>query len=145
VVADSGVIDVFDVSLDGAARRLTFARGDDYGASWAPDNSRFVFVTHRWSRAGHYDLAIYDTLTRGVQHLTSGDDTDEGPSWSPDGSRIAFTRRSAAGGYRTVCVVDTDGSHLRCVQRDSTDLGVLGWADPRHVVVGLAVAGATRI
>lgn len=78
-LADSGVIDIFDLSFDGNARRLTFAPLDDYQPSWAPDNSRFVFVTSRWSKHGHYDLAVYDTLTRGVRHLTSGDDTDDGP------------------------------------------------------------------
>ena len=135
-VPDSGVIDIFDVSLDGSAKRLTFARSDDYGPSWAPDNSRFVFVTARWSKHGHYDLAIYDTLTKGVRHLTQGDDTDWEPAWSPDGSRIAFIRQYARSGERGLCVIDADGSHLRCLPPEQGGaLALASWTDAHRVLL----------
>jgi DNA-binding SARP family transcriptional activator len=135
-VADSGVIDVFELALDGTARRITFAPSDDYEPSWAPDNSRFAFVTARWSQHGHYDIAVFDTLTKTTTQLTSGDDTDWEPSWSSDGSRIAFVRQYAASGRRGLCVVDADGQNLRCFPADTIGyLSIPRWADPRHLLL----------
>lgn len=135
-VPDSGIIDVFDFDLDGHTRRLTFAPLDDYAPSWAPDNRRFAFVTSRWSRHGHYDLAIYDTLTHDVRHLTEGDDTDWEPHWSPDGSRIAFIRQYAQSGLRGLCVIDSNGENLRCLPASpSPALGIAGWADAHRILL----------
>lgn len=135
-VPDSGIIDIFDLGLDGTAKRLTFTRLDDYQPSWAPDNSRFVFTTSRWSKHGHYDLAIYDSLTHNVRHLTEGDDTDWEPRWSPDGARIAFIRQYAEGGQRGMCVIDADGDHLRCLPPEpDRALGLAGWADAHSVLL----------
>ena len=131
-VADSGVIDVFDFDTKGHATRLTFESRDDLQPSWAPDNSRFVYVTARWSRGGHYDLAIRDILSRTVQHLTQGDDTDDDPHWSPDGSRIAFIRHDAS--WRSkLCVVDVNGENLDCFHSDTLTQGIAGWADEHRV------------
>jgi hypothetical protein len=132
-VPDSGVIDIFDLDLAGNKRRITFDKLDDLQPSWAPDNSRFVFVTSRWSRRGHYDLAIYDTLTHSERHLTQGEETDEGPQWSPDGSRIAFIRRDARSWRSRLCLIDADGGGLECVGADSNNLQIAGWSDAGHV------------
>jgi hypothetical protein len=138
---DSGAIDIFERDLDGTARRLTFARGDDYEPSWAPDNSRFVFVTSRWSKRGRYDLAIYDTLTRGVRQLTGGDDTDMEPQWNGNGSRIAFVRMDTVG-RRALCTIDIDGGHLGCHEAEADQiLRVIRWADPSHVLMRMTIAG----
>jgi hypothetical protein len=133
-VPDSGVIDIYDFDLEGNAHRLTYTKMDDLQPSWAPDNSRFVFVTARWSQRGHYDLAVYDTLTRGVRHLTEGDDTDQDPHWSPDGSRIAFVRREAGSWRSMLCLIDADGNGLRCLPAEgATGLVIAGWADAHRI------------
>ncbi len=136
VVPDSGVIDLFDLWLDGSVRRITYAAKDDYGPSWSPDNTRLVFSTSRWGRGGAYDLAVYDTLTHETRQLTSGDDTDGSPSWSLDGSRIAFVRRSAPGGAVSLCVIDVTGDNLRCLPdaRDAS-IGIAGWLDAHRVLL----------
>lgn len=145
-LADSGVVDIFDFGLDGTARRLTFAKLDDLEPSWAPDNSRFVFATARWSVHGRYDLAIYDTLTRGTRHLTEGDDTDEVPKWSPDGSRIAFNRTDVRSGVQALCVIDADGENLRCIPAASTsNTALLGWADAHRVFLRRDGDGRTTL
>jgi DNA-binding SARP family transcriptional activator len=136
VVPDSGLIDLFDLWLDGSVRRITYAAKDDYGPSWSPDNTKLVFSTSRWSRGGAYDLAIYDTLTHETRQLTSGDDTDGSPSWSLDGSRIAFVRRYAVGGAVSLCVVDVSGDNPRCFPdaRDAS-IGIAGWLDAHRILM----------
>ncbi|HEY4302850.1 MAG TPA: AAA family ATPase [Gemmatimonadaceae bacterium] len=135
-VADSGVLDVFDYAFDGSTRRLTFAKSDDYQPSWAPDNTAFAFVTERWSTHGHYDLAVYDTLTRNVRQLTSGDDIDWEPRWSPDGSRIAFVRQSAVDHHDSLCIIDVDGTHLHCLRRDDNDgMRLARWFDAHRILL----------
>ncbi|HEX4684981.1 MAG TPA: AAA family ATPase, partial [Gemmatimonadaceae bacterium] len=132
-VPDSGVIDIFDLDLNGQKQRITFEKLDDLQPSWAPDNRRFVFVTSRWSQRGHYDLAIYDTITRATRHLTQGDDTDEEPRWSPDGARIVFVRRVAGSWLPRLCVVDADGAGSQCLDVGASELHIAGWSDERHV------------
>ena len=91
-VPDSGVLDVFDLLLDGTSRRLTWTRLDDLAGSWSPDNRQLVFMTMQGATHGHYKLAVYDTLTHSVRRLTGPhEQADLGPQWSPDGSRIAFS------------------------------------------------------
>src|SRR5206468_4643575 len=101
---------------------------------WSSDVCSSDLATARWSQRGHYDLAIYDTLTRSVRHLTAGDDTDEDPHWSPDGSRIAFVRREAGSWRSRLCVIDAGGDALRCLKAEGqTGLGIAGWADAHRI------------
>ncbi len=145
-VPDSGVIDLFDVDLEGRATRITHSAGDDYQPSWAPDNSALVFVTSRWSTGGRYNLALLDAASSQVRQLTSGDDTDWEPSWSPDGSRIAFIRQYAASGARGLCVIDANGSHLTCFAPDSASAPALaGWLDARRVLLRRAAGAAHQL
>jgi DNA-binding SARP family transcriptional activator len=132
---DSGVLDVFDVRLDGRERRLTFAAGDDLTPTWAPDMSRFAFATARWNELAQWDLAIADSVGGHVRQLTSGDDADSWPMWSPDGSRIAFVRDRWEGGRR-LCVIDSDGSGLQCFSSRFGELSeILGWVDSRRLFI----------
>jgi hypothetical protein len=144
--SDTGVIDIFDIALDGTMRRLTFARGDDFAPSWAPDMSRFAFTTSQWSNKGHYDIAVYDTLTRNVQQLTGGDEIDSGALWSPDGSRIGFARKYGDAGAISWCVIDANGQHLRCERPDSSVVkGFLGWSDADHILVTRSAHGVQTL
>jgi hypothetical protein len=136
-VADSGVLDLFDVGLDGRLRRLTYTTSDDYWQDWAPDGTQLVFATTRWTRYGRLNLAVYDMATGGVRRLTQADTTsDSAPAWSPDGSRIAFTRARPGSDRSEVCVIDTDRGHERCRQPVSApQTTVRGWADPHRVLL----------
>jgi len=145
-VPDSGVIDLFDITLDGRATRITHAAGDDYQPSWAPDNSALVFVTSRWSTRGRYDLAILEAASRRVKQLTEGEDTDWEPRWSPDGSRIAFIRQFAESGARSLCVIDASGGQLTCFAADSAKTPALaGWLDPQRVLLRHAAGAAHHL
>jgi DNA-binding SARP family transcriptional activator len=136
VVPDSGIEDVFDLDREGGKRRLTYERGDDLQPAWAPDNERFVFVTGRWNERARYDLAIYDVSSRVARPLTLGDDWDTEPTWSPDGSRIAFRRQHLSRGDVSLCVIDVDGAHLRCMQSlIGIVASVLHWSDAHHVLL----------
>src|SRR5207302_4538289 len=116
---------------DAGRRRLTYAASDEYEPDWAPDGSRFVFVTTRWATYGHLNLAVYDTVTRRVQRVTGpDDDSDVGPVWGPDGSRIAFMRNYTGATRSDLCVIDVDGRHQRCWAPTAGAMrGVLGWQD----------------
>ncbi len=133
--ADSGGLDIFELSKRGVARRITDSPGDDLSPSWSPDDAHIVFSTSRWNTIEQYDIATYDTLTHAIRQLTSGDDRDVNPVWSPDGSRIAFLREYWAGG-RGICVVDVDGSHLQCTPNSPTLRELLhGWITAHELLV----------
>jgi Tol biopolymer transport system component/DNA-binding SARP family transcriptional activator len=136
-MSDSGVIDIVDDDLYGGERRITDNIHDDMEPSWAPDQSQLVFTTTRWNSRGRADLAIYDTLTHQTRQLTSGDDEDVQPIWSSDGSRIAFTRSYWTGGTG-ICVIDVQGSSLRCLpSARGLARKVEAWVDPHHVAVSI--------
>lgn len=144
-VPDSGVLDVFDVGTDGSLRRLTFGPKDDLAPSWAPDGSALAFATMRWTTHGHYDLAVYDTLTRRVRRLTGPDDaTDQGTRWSPDGSRIA-TRRVGPTGDVSLCILDVDGTHERCFVPEREQFVPLDWTDAHHLLYAAYAPGQTEL
>jgi hypothetical protein len=146
-VPDSGVLDVYDVRLDGTARRLTSARLDDVAGSWSPDNRQLVFTTMRWARLARYDVAVYDTLSHAVRRLTGPhEDGDFGPRWSPDGSRIAFGRNYSATGETRVCVIDADGLRERCLPTPlGRYSGVLAWVDAHRVFVQKRLASGAAL
>jgi hypothetical protein len=130
-VADSGVIDLFDVGVDGSERRLTFARGDDNASASSPDGSRIVFSTARWNALSHYDIAVYDRRAARVAPITRGDDYDVNPRWILDGSAIAFVRRhyyDAASHVTELCVASPDASRLSCraPSKPGTALAAIG-------------------
>jgi hypothetical protein len=141
-----GDIELFDNDLHGGSRRLTFARGDDAMASWAPDNSALVFSTGRASARARYDLAIYDTLTRQVRLLTVSDNSDSSPSWSPDGSRIVFSRKTDVAGASLLCLIDADGTHLQCASSAHGRVAnIVGWSDAHHVLYIASADSTSRL
>jgi DNA-binding SARP family transcriptional activator len=144
-VSDSGVLDIFEYPLHGFPRRVTFNVHDDLQPSFAPDGSRFAFVTSRWNPTGQYDVAIFDTLSRTVRQLTVGEDIDMAPLWSPDGSRIAFTRHHWKGGH-SVCVIDVAGDQLKCFSPKPGQLReVNSWIDSHHVAFSAALDDSTSL
>lgn len=133
-VPDTGVLDIFDYRTNGNVTRLTFNPHDDADPTWAPDQSRFAFVTTRWHTVGQSHIAI-DSVSSGlVRQVTAGNDRDGSPLWSPDGARIAFVRENWLGGH-AVCVVDVDGERVRCMPAEKGSVTRLGgWLDAHRVV-----------
>jgi DNA-binding SARP family transcriptional activator len=135
---DSGGLEIVDYSTDGRSRRLTNSPHDDMQPTWSPDNAQLAFVTSRWNTFGQYDIAVLDTLSQTTRQLTSGPDRDLDPHWSSDGSRLAFRRDRWTGG-QVLCVVDVDGTHLRCIESAHGAVYTLvAWRGAHEVVVSIA-------
>jgi DNA-binding SARP family transcriptional activator len=146
VTADSGGIDVFEITDGGRETRLTHARGDDQHLAWSPDGRYAVFMTARWNAESRYDLGIRDMRTGEIHSLTSGEESDASPSWSPDGSRIAFTRVFWDGRKPETCVVDHDGQYIRCFAIGDYGISAdAGWYDVNHVFVEVAGGQLRRV
>ena len=67
--------------------------------AWSPDG-RFLAYTVKPKSSSTFEIDVYDTLMRQVNHLTSGTAKDRGnvqPIWSKDGKWIAYTQFQAKG------------------------------------------------
>jgi Tol biopolymer transport system component len=100
--------DLFSILPDGSGLTTLFAGpGDDRSASWAPDGSRFAFVS---TRGGDQDIYVADADGTHLKNLTNNPARDQTPAWSPDGSRIAFV--SDRSGNNDILLMNPDGSDL---------------------------------
>lgn len=147
VTRDSGGIELFVVSDDGARRRLTYSPGDDGSANWSPDGKLIVFSSGRWDRIdSHSNLGLLDLRTLQVRRLTKTSQTDAAPKWSPDGSRIAFFRRHFDMLPNEVCWITVDGSIERCMSLpDAENAEVYGWLNPEQVLIGQMSDGQVHL
>lgn len=94
--------------------------GSNYGASWSPDGSQFVFSSNR---SGIWQLYIYDFEKRKiVNQITQSEFDSQWPSWSPIGNEILYsestdkTQKQAsvgriAGGYINIWKINIDTRH----------------------------------
>ena len=146
VVADSGGIELFEITDDGRERRITNARGDDQGATWSPDGRSITFFTARWNAESRYDIAIHEMQTGTTRSLTSGMASDGSASWSPDGSRISYSRTFWDGRKPEVCVVDHDGQHNRCFAAGTNGIAAEpAWYDAAQVFVDVLGRNSSRV
>jgi dipeptidyl aminopeptidase/acylaminoacyl peptidase len=75
---------------------------------WSPDG-RYVAYQVKPKTSSVFEIDIYDTLMRKVQHLTSNTPKDKmntGPVWSKDGKYIAYTQHEAKGTNSNVMVAE---------------------------------------
>jgi Tol biopolymer transport system component len=76
--------------------------------TWSPDG-RYLAYEVKPKTSSVYEIDIYDTLMRKVQHLTKDTPKDKmnvGPVWSADGKRIAYTQHQAKGTDSNIFVAD---------------------------------------
>jgi len=67
--------------------------------TWSPDG-RYLAYLVKPKTSSVFEIDVYDTLMREVQHLTTGTPADKlnaGPIWSKDGKWIAYTQQQAKG------------------------------------------------
>ena len=76
--------------------------------TWSPDG-RYLAYQVKPKTSSVFEIDIYDTLMRKVQHLTSNTPKDKmntGPVWSKDGKYIAYTQHEAKGTNSNVMVAE---------------------------------------
>lgn len=85
--------------------------------AWSPDDDSIVGVYH--STVAWW-LVIVDVHNYNNTTWILRGDGIHGAHWSPDGQSIVFTLGGEDGG--SICVVNTDGSNLRCLTAGPHDL-----------------------
>jgi Tol biopolymer transport system component len=117
------------IPVAGGAIEELPAAGEHAGfPSWAPDESRLVYVD--FDRA-HRGLWTLDLKTQHVAQVTTGPDTF--PAWSPLGDRIAFT--SNRDGDDEIYTVRPDGKGLTRLTRSPGNDAHPGWSPDGQWIV----------
>jgi len=93
---------------------------------WSPDGRYLAFVAALDGPSS--DLYVYDTVSKKVNHLTSGDLEVALPIWTPDGNEIIYqvvTTFGTGAGWSTngVRAVHPDGSGDRLIYRNPNNTG----------------------
>lgn len=88
---------IWTTAIDGSreAERTVATSGSSGGIAWAPDGSRFAFVSNR---GDHAFIGIYRDQKTPVTWIAPTTSRDSMPRWSPDGTRVVFVRRPGTGG-----------------------------------------------
>jgi dipeptidyl aminopeptidase/acylaminoacyl peptidase len=97
VVALERARQIWLAPIDGSApaRRALDLRGTNGDVQWAPDGSRFAFVSNRGT---HSLIGIYKDAATPIAWIAPSTSRDGSPRWSPEGTRLAFVRRPGQGG-----------------------------------------------
>ena len=97
VVAFEKERQVWSAPLDGSApaKKLFTTRGENGGVEWAPDGSRFAFVS---KRDAHALVGVYQDEATPIRWIAPSTSRDSSPRFSPDGKRLVFVRRPGTGG-----------------------------------------------
>jgi Tol biopolymer transport system component len=121
--------DLYLVSLDGTARRLTATPGEESSPRWSPDGRWIVFSSRLDDSSPEAEIEVIDS---GGERRRVVSDFGGSPDWSPDGEWIVFDGWLQRPG---VWIVRPDGSGLRKVidgesPRWSPDGSLIAfWAD----------------
>jgi dipeptidyl aminopeptidase/acylaminoacyl peptidase len=97
VVAFQKGREIWSAAIDGSreAERTVATNGSSGSIAWAPDGSRFAFVSNR---GDHAFIGIYRDRKTPITWIAPTTSRDSMPRWSPDGTRIVFVRRPGTGG-----------------------------------------------
>jgi len=126
---------MFIVSTSGSERQLLVGGPSDsfvLHPSWSPDGSWIAFAQ---TGTSGYHVAVSRPDATGYRQVTP-DENVRSPvgriAWSPDGRQIAFVT-----GYRTLNVVNADGTGSHPIWTAPTDIVTLAW---RNSSAALAVS-----
>ena len=113
---------------------LTTLPGQEYGASFSPDGTRFVFhwTPSDFLRSGLYIKSVDDDkVTPLAVSINAPPSNNYSPAWSPDGKTIAFLRRTPEQETWLV-LIDANGGSERTLIRIS-GASMLYFANHQHV------------
>lgn len=113
-----------DLASGGPPRMVAQSTREDHSPEFAPDGSRFAFVS---KRTGSDEIWLADRDGHSPVQLTHFDGPATGsPRWSPDGRLIAFDSR--AHGRAGIYVVDAAGGQPRLFSPAAFDERVPSWS-----------------
>lgn len=124
--------DLFVENAAGAAGQISSVRNAFGGASFSPDDTKFVYA-ELGSPASKAWSALWITDVRGkslpsvIRHEDSVSKTIRDPAWSPDGTQIAFLEISRHGS--ALMIMNVDGSDVHSLMTEMTvDIGAPVWS-----------------
>lgn len=89
--------EIWTAPIDGTTppTRTVATNGSSSSIVWAPDGSRFAFVSNR---GDHSFVGVYKDQKTPVTWIAPATSRDSMPRWSPDGTHVVFVRRPGTGG-----------------------------------------------
>jgi dipeptidyl aminopeptidase/acylaminoacyl peptidase len=106
--------DIFLVSpKSGQVVNLTNTREiAEESPAWSPDGRYLAYIV-KPKTSSVFEIDVYDTVLRGVKHLTTGTANDRmnvGPIWSQNGQFIVYTQEQSKGTDSNIFMVDAESA-----------------------------------
>lgn len=106
---ETGYMDLYVMNPDGTGvARLTSDPNDDSMGAWSPDGSKIVFQSLR--NGTKYQVFVMNADGSNQTNLSNSSSNDSEPSWSPDGSKIVFATDRDREGFKSIYVMNSDGT-----------------------------------
>jgi Tol biopolymer transport system component len=116
------------INADGSGKaQITKIRGGGCDPQWSPDGERLVFTALGFSPPKLVGIAKNG---EGMAAVTDG----YGAHWSPDGKQLAFCRTEGRA-TTAIMVVTSDGTGLRKLTEDNSEIVEVGWMPDGLAVV----------
>ena len=118
---ETGYMDIYVMNPDGSGvARLTSDPNDDSMGTWSPDGSRVVFQSLR--NGSKYQVYVMNADGSNHVNLSNSSANDGEPAWSPDGMKMAFVSDRDREGFKSIYVMNSDGTNQQRVTFSSGDV-----------------------
>ena len=147
----SGNFDIWKIPSDGGEPiQLTTDPGNDYNASWAPDDMRLVFHSARTGVRRIYEVGADGN---GDQLILSGPEQYYAPEWHPSADKVVFrsgnrnyvSERGAGGTWGAPVVLNDDTTTASSALRWSPDGNFVAYGTAKGLVIAPADGGPSHV